>query len=63
MKCQSLFSGNNKKNMISFSSAEYARVVVKINRGLSFFAKDNFYASLFAFQLTLGANFNAFLVE
>ena len=29
MKCQSLFSGNNKKTVISLSSAELAQRVVK----------------------------------
>ena len=31
MKCQILFSGKNKKNIISLSSAEFAHRVVKIN--------------------------------
>ena len=31
MKCQSLFSGKNKKNIMSLSSAELAQRVVKIN--------------------------------
>ena len=30
MKCQSLFSGKNKKNIISLSSAEYAQSVGKV---------------------------------
>ena len=33
MKCQSLFSGKNKKNIISLSSAEYAKKVVMVNLG------------------------------
>ena len=32
MKCQSLFSGKNKKN-INFSSAEFAQSVVKLSNG------------------------------
>ena len=30
MKCQSLFSWKNKKNIINLSSAEYAQGVVKV---------------------------------
>ena len=30
MKCQSLFSGKNKKNIINLSSAEFAQRVVKV---------------------------------
>ena len=32
MKCQILFSGKNKKNIINLSSAENAQRVVKVNR-------------------------------
>ena len=31
MKCQNLFTGNNKKNTINLSSAELALRVVKVN--------------------------------
>ena len=31
MKCQILFSGKNKKNIINLSSAENAQRVVKVN--------------------------------
>ena len=31
MKCQILFSGTNKKNIINLSSAENAQRVVKVN--------------------------------
>ena len=31
MKCQSLFSGKNKKNIINLSSAELAQRVVNVN--------------------------------
>ena len=31
MKCQSLFSGKNKKNIINLSSAELAQSVVMVN--------------------------------
>ena len=31
MKCQILFSGKNKKNVINLSSAENAQRVVKVN--------------------------------
>ena len=31
MKCQTLFSGKNKKNIINLSSAENAQRVVKVN--------------------------------
>ena len=34
MKCQILFSGKNKKNIISLSSAENAQRVVKVKRNL-----------------------------
>ena len=34
MKCQILFSGKNKKNIINLSSAENAQRVVKVNKGL-----------------------------
>ena len=30
MKCQGLFSGKNKKNVISLPSAEFAQSVVKV---------------------------------
>ena len=30
MKCQILFSGKNKKNIVNLSSAEYAQRVVKV---------------------------------
>ena len=33
MKCQILFSGKNKKNIINLSSAENAQRVVKVNYG------------------------------
>ena len=32
MKCQILFSGKNKKNIINLSSAENAQRVVKVNK-------------------------------
>ena len=32
MKCQILFSGKNKKNIINLSSAELAKRVVKVNK-------------------------------
>ena len=35
MKCQILFSGKNKKNIINLSSAENAQRVVKVNVALS----------------------------
>ena len=31
MKCQILFSGKNKKNIISLSSAEFARSMLSVN--------------------------------
>ena len=31
MKCQILFSGENKKNITNFSSAEFAQRMVKTN--------------------------------
>ena len=31
MKCQSLFSGKNKKKIINLSSAEFAKRVVNVN--------------------------------
>ena len=34
MKCQILFSGKNKKNIISLSSAENAQRVVKVKETL-----------------------------
>ena len=41
MKCQILFSGKNKKNIINLSSAENAQRVVKVNQkyGYLFFIK------------------------
>ena len=30
MKCQNLFSGKNKKNIVKLSSAELAQIVVKV---------------------------------
>ena len=39
MKCQILFSGKNKKNIINLSSAENAQRVVKVKE----VTKDNFY--------------------
>ena len=33
MKCQILFSGKNKKNIINLSSAENAQRVVKVKKG------------------------------
>ena len=35
MKCQTLFSGKNKKNIISLSSAEFAERVVKIKTSVN----------------------------
>ena len=32
MKCQNLFSGKNKKNIISLSSAEFAHCVVMVKQ-------------------------------
>ena len=32
MKCQCLFSGKNKKNIIGLLSAEFAQRVVKVNK-------------------------------
>ena len=37
MKCQILFSGKNKKNIINLSSAENAQRVVKVNIALDFY--------------------------
>ena len=37
MKCQILFSGKNKKNIINLSSAENAQRVVKVNLLKSFY--------------------------
>ena len=37
MKCQNLFSGKNKKNITSLSSAELAQLLVKVNTPLCFF--------------------------
>ena len=34
MKCQILFSGKNKKNIINLSSAENAQRVVKVNESI-----------------------------
>ena len=31
MKCQSLFSGKNKENIINLSSAKFAQIVVMVN--------------------------------
>ena len=36
MKCQTLFSGKNKKNIINLSSAENAQRVVKVKVILAF---------------------------
>ena len=33
MKCQTLFSGKNKKNIVNLSSAELAQRVVKVKQG------------------------------
>ena len=42
MKCQNLFSGKNKKNIISLLSAELAQRVAKINmRSLCLFLGPN----------------------
>ena len=35
MKCQILFSGKNKKNIINLSSAENAQRVVKVKKGFN----------------------------
>ena len=32
MKCQNLFSGKNKKNIINLPSAKFAQRVVKVNK-------------------------------
>ena len=32
MKCQSLFSRKNKKNIVNLMSAEFAHGIVKVNR-------------------------------
>ena len=54
MKCQILFSENNKKNIINLSSAENAQRVVKVNIRttvqvlaftLGIFVKDNIWLS------------------
>ena len=36
MKCQSLFSGKNKKNIINLLSAEFAQRVIKVKLSLPF---------------------------
>ena len=42
MKCQSIFSGKNKKNIISLSSAEYAQrvVMVKVRKYQVIFSEE-----------------------
>ena len=44
MNCQSLFSGENKKNIISLSSDEFTQRVVKVKAKLVvlFFLDDSF---------------------
>ena len=41
MKCQILFSGKNKKNIINLPSAENAQRVVKVNYPNSKTCKEN----------------------
>ena len=41
MKCQNLFSGKNKKNIINLSSAELAQGVVKVFFFIVIFAAKN----------------------
>ena len=41
MKCQILFSGKNKKNIINLSSAENAQRVVKVKAPITTAADDN----------------------
>ena len=42
MKCQTLFSGKNKKNIINLPSTENAHRVVKVNvLSLNFFFQEN----------------------
>ena len=41
MKCQILFSGKNKKNIINLSSAENAQRVVKVNVIVFIWATDH----------------------
>ena len=53
MKCQSLFSGKNKKNIISLSSAEFAHITVKFKRNFNEFNKlpHSQYNKIFFFSL------------
>ena len=37
MKCQILFSGKNKKNIINLSSAENAQRVVKVKSNMTYY--------------------------
>ena len=60
MKCQILFSGKNKKNIINLSSAENAQRVVKVNksnRSFSFvsnrFSKTVILIVLFSVKLII----------
>ena len=48
MKCQILFSGKNKKNIINLSSAEYVQRVVKIKGSWYTFRGDDFIKIGFA---------------
>ena len=58
MKCQILFSGKNKKNIINLSSAENAQRVVKVNKKVCVNCKDRklIVNSLFSDNGLTGAN-------
>ena len=43
MKCQILFSGKNKKNIINLSSAENAQRAVKVNSSWTVICDKNIY--------------------
>ena len=54
MKCQSLFSGKSKKNIISFSSTEFDQQVVKVKRNGHTFKGNNSVMTVITTLLTLG---------
>ena len=52
MKCQILFSGKNKKNIINLSSAENAQRVVKVNAN-SYPGKKHFITGVVVIYVNL----------
>ena len=63
MKCQILFSGKNKKNIINLPSAENAQRVVKVNKMSERISEERTPVNTFCFLRTQVVTFHSYLIQ